>query len=367
MNEPDKLPLLVSSFKLMLDSLKPDDMVSIVTYAGNAGVALPPTKASDKSRIVDVLNRLQSSGSTAGAEGIRTAYDLAAQNFVKEGNNRIILATDGDFNVGISSTDDLKAFITKKRGQGIFLSVLGFGDGNYQDATMQTLAQNGNGNAAYIDNLNEARKVLVDEASSTLFTIAKDVKIQVEFNPATVQEYRLIGYETRHLNREDFNNDKIDAGEVGAGHAVTAIYEITPVGATPVSDPLRYAAHKMATPEDAAAKNGDEYAFLKIRYKKPDGDISTLMTQAITPSDEKKFAELPDDLRFAAAVAGFGQLLRDSKYTNTLTYDQVIEMANGAKGKDEMGYRSEFVNLARLAKSESGTAQPVPVDAAPRR
>ncbi|MDE1152502.1 MAG: VWA domain-containing protein [Micavibrio sp.] len=358
MNSPDKLPLLVSSFKLMLDSLKPDDSVAIVTYAGNAGVALPPTKVADKAKIADVLDRLYSGGSTAGADGIRTAYDLAKQSFVKEGNNRVILATDGDFNVGLSGTDELKTFIEKKRNEGISLSVLGFGQGNYHDSTMQVLAQNGNGNAAYIDNLNEARKVLVEEAGSTLFTIAKDVKIQVEFNPALVQEYRLIGYETRHLNREDFNNDKIDAGEVGAGHAVTAIYEITPVGAKPVSDPLRYSAKEKALPVDTDKKDGgNEYAFLKIRFKQPDGDTSKLMTRPITPSDDKKFADLPDDLRFAAAVAGFGQVLRGSAYTNGLTYDQIIDMANNARGKDEFGYRSEFVNLVRLAKSESATGQ----------
>jgi len=360
MNSPDKLPLLVSSFKLMLDSLKPDDSVAIVTYAGNAGVALPPTKVADKAKIADVLDRLYSGGSTAGADGIRTAYDLAKQSFVKEGNNRVILATDGDFNVGLSGTDELKTFIEKKRNEGISLSVLGFGQGNYHDSTMQVLAQNGNGNAAYIDNLNEARKVLVEEAGSTLFTIAKDVKIQVEFNPALVQEYRLIGYETRHLNREDFNNDKVDAGEVGAGHAVTAIYEITPVGAKPVSDPLRYSAKEKALMLDSdkttrADAHGDEYAFLKIRYKQPDGDTSKLMTRAITPEDDRKFADLPDDLRFAAAVAGFGQVLRGNANTQDLNYDQIIEMANNARGKDEFGYRSEFVNLVRLAKSESAT------------
>lgn len=357
MNSPERLPLIISSFKLMLDSLKPDDMISIVTYAGNAGVALEPTKASDKAKIIDVLDRLQASGSTAGAEGIRTAYDLAQQNFIKDGNNRVLLATDGDFNVGISNPDDLKNFIAQKRGEGIFLSVLGVGQGNYQDATMQSLAQNGNGNASYIDTLSEARKVLVEEAGSTLFTIAKDVKIQVEFNPATVQEYRLIGYETRHLNREDFNNDKVDAGEVGAGHAVTAIYEITPVGAPGAVDPLRYEKDKKPTRDITLDKSekGDEYAFLKIRYKKPDSDKSTLMTRAITHEDDKSFDALPDDLRFASAVAGFGQLLRGSDQLGSFSYDDVIAIANAAKDKDEYGYRAEFVNLARLAKSESGS------------
>ena len=357
MNSPDKLPLVISSFKLMLDGLNPDDTIGIVTYAGSSGVTLEPTKVSNRSKIMAALNNLSSGGSTAGAAGIEAAYGLARDGFVKEGNNRVILATDGDFNVGISNPDELKNFIAKKRSEGVFLSVLGFGRGNYQDATMQALAQNGNGNASYIDNLSEARKVLVQEAGSTLFTIAKDVKIQVEFNPAIVQEYRLIGYETRHLNREDFNNDKIDAGEIGAGHTVTAIYEITPVGATPVTDNLRYGAKEMALAKDDRADKsefGNEIAFLKMRYKRPDSDTSTLMTRPITSSDEKDFAELPDDLRFAASVAGFGQLLRDSQYTNSLTWDQVIDMATKAKGKDEFGYRAEFINLLRLAKSESG-------------
>ncbi|MDF3023043.1 MAG: hypothetical protein K0R10_404, partial [Alphaproteobacteria bacterium] len=342
---------------LMLDNLNPDDTIGIVTYAGSSGVALEPTKVSNRTKIMEALNNLSSGGSTAGAAGIEAAYDLARDGFVKEGNNRVILATDGDFNVGISNPDELKNFIAKKRSEGVFLSVLGFGRGNYQDATMQALAQNGNGNASYIDNLSEARKVLVQEAGSTLFTIAKDVKIQVEFNPNIVQEYRLIGYETRHLNREDFNNDKIDAGEIGAGHTVTAIYEITPVGATPVVDGLRYGQKEMALAKDDRADKsefGNEIAFLKMRYKRPDSDTSTLMTRPITSSDEKDFAELSDDLRFAASVAGFGQLLRDSQYTNSLTWDQVIEMATNAKGKDEFGYRAEFINLLRLAKSESG-------------
>ena len=355
MDSPDKLPLLVSSFKLMLDSLQPDDMVGIVTYAGNAGVALEPTRAANKAKIIHVLDSLQANGSTAGADGIRTAYELALKNLIKDGNNRVILATDGDFNVGVSSQDELKALISKWRDDGIFLSTMGFGMGNYHDSTMQTLAQNGNGAAAYIDNLNEARKVLVDEASSTLFTIAKDVKIQVEFNPAQVQEYRLLGYETRHLNREDFNNDKIDAGEIGAGHAVTAIYEITPVGGTPLVDDLRYAAKEKgpATKDDfGKAEFTNEYAFLKIRYKQPDSDVSKLMSRPITPADDRKFDDLPDDQRFAAAVAEFGELLRDSKYTGTFKWDDVAEMARAAQGKDEFGYRREFVNLVLLAKSE---------------
>jgi Ca-activated chloride channel family protein len=356
MNSQDKLPLLVNSFKLMLDNLSPDDTVGIVVYAGSAGTVLEPTKVADKHKILQSLERLSAGGSTAGAAGIQQAYALAEQSFIKDGNNRIILATDGDFNVGITNRDELKTFVERKRDQGISLSVLGFGQGNYNDHMMQVLAQNGNGNAAYIDSLSEARKVLVEEASSTLFTIAKDVKVQVEFNPALVQEYRLIGYETRHLNREDFNNDKVDAGEIGAGHTVTAIYEITPTGMQPMVDDLRYQkpAPRAAMEEKhvvAPAASGDEYAFLKIRYKRPDENTSILMTRPITKSDEKSFESLSDDLRFANAVAGFAQLLKGSKFTGNLTYDQVIEIANAARGKDEFGYRTEFVNLVRLAKS----------------
>lgn len=359
MHSQDKLPLLVNSFKMLLDTLSADDTVSIVTYAGSSGVALAPTKASDKQKIFSVLDNLQASGSTAGAEGIRQAYQLAEQNFVKDGNNRIILATDGDFNVGITNQDELKGFVERKRNEGIFLSVLGFGQGNYNDHMMQTLAQNGNGTAAYIDSLNEARKVLVDEASSMLFTIAKDVKLQVEFNPQTVQEYRLVGYETRALNREDFNNDKVDAGDIGAGHTVTAIYEITPVGAPPLVDDLRYqkpAAKAEPKQQAELAKlpeGGDEYAFLKIRYKKPDSDTSTLMTRPITKADEKPFDSLSDDIRFANAVASFAQMLKGSKFVPA-DYDAVIETANQARGKDEFGYRTEFVNLVRLAKTAAG-------------
>lgn len=357
MNSSDKLPLLVNSFKMMLENLSPDDTVGIVVYAGSAGTVLEPTKVADKHKIMQALERLSAGGSTAGAAGIQQAYALAEQSFIKDGNNRIILATDGDFNVGIRNNDELKTFVERKRDAGIALSVLGFGRGNYNDHLMQTLAQNGNGNAAYIDSLSEARKVLVEEAASTLFTIAKDVKVQVEFNPALVQEYRLIGYETRHLNREDFNNDKVDAGEIGAGHTVTAIYEITPVGAKPMVDDLRYQKPAPSVIEEkrvqapVAEGKGDEYAFLKMRYKRPDENTSILMTRPITKADEKSFESLPDDLRFANAVAGFAQLLKGSKFVGNLSYDQVIEIANAARGQDEFGYRTEFVNLVRLAKS----------------
>jgi Ca-activated chloride channel homolog len=350
MNAPNKLPLVRNAMRLLLESLKPDDTVAIVTYAGSAGTALEPTPVKDRAKILAALDNLGAGGSTAGAEGIRQAYQLAQQNFDKNGVNRVVLATDGDFNVGITDQEELKSYIERQRKTGIFLSVLGFGMGNYNDALMQTLAQNGNGQAAYIDSLNEARKLLVEEAGSTLFTIAKDVKIQVEFNPATVSEYRLIGYETRLLNREDFNNDKVDAGDIGSGHTVTALYEITPKGsASRLVDDLRYG--NAQNPPQAAGAN-DEYAFLKIRYKLPDEDTSKLITTPITRAIEKASVDaVPTDARFATAVAAWGQILRGGRYTGSYTLDDVIALAQGAKGKDEFGYRAEFVNLVRLSKS----------------
>jgi Ca-activated chloride channel family protein len=349
MNSSDKLPLLKNSMKMLVEHLDPNDTVAIAVYAGAAGTVLEPTKVQEKSKIIAALERLQAGGSTAGAAGIKLAYSLAQQNFDKEAVNRVILATDGDFNVGITNREELKSFIERKRESGIFLSILGFGQGNYNDALMQTLAQNGNGNAAYIDSLNEARKVLVDEASSTLFPIAKDVKIQIEFNPAVVNDYRLIGYETRMLKREDFNNDKVDAAEIGSGHTVTAIYEITPVDAREkLIDPLRYQTAK----EKAAAPKTTEIGFLKIRYKLPDSNTSTLITKKI--DDSLKIAEfdsIDTEMRFAAAVAGFGQLLRQDPYTQNFSYKDIIAMAMAAKGVDEFGYRSEFINLVRLANS----------------
>ncbi len=349
MNAHNKLPLVINSMKLLLETLRPDDTVAIVTYAGNAGTALEPTQVKDKTKILAALNKLNSRGSTAGAEGIRQAYDLAQQNFRKEGVNRIILATDGDFNVGITDRNELKSYIERQRKTGIFLSVLGFGRGNYNDALMQTLAQNGNGNAAYIDTLSEARKVLVEEASSTLFPIANDVKLQVEFNPYKVAEYRLIGYETRLLKREDFNNDRIDAGDIGAGHRVTAIYEITPTGSkSPSVDMLRYG----TSTKKPKVGTSDEYGFLKIRYKLPKEDMSKLITTPVTSSADAASVEAaPNEARFATAVAAFGQILKGGRYTGTYSYDDVIALAQSAKGKDEFGYRSEFINLVRLAKS----------------
>ncbi|MEO1490899.1 MAG: von Willebrand factor type A domain-containing protein [Pseudomonadota bacterium] len=350
MNAPNKLPLLINSFRMLVDSLDPEDTVSIVVYAGSAGTVLEPTRVSEKSKVLGALQRLRAGGSTAGGEGIRQAYQLAEASFDKDGVNRVILATDGDFNVGIQNREELSSFIERKRESGVFLSVLGFGRGNYNDALMQTLAQNGNGQAAYIDTLSEARKVLVEEASSALFPIAKDVKIQVEFNPATIAEYRLIGYETRLLSREDFNNDAIDAGEIGSGHTVTALYEITPVASDArLVDTLRYGDADAAAP---AGNASDEYAFVKIRYKQPDADESQLITQPVTPENEiDPTVSGAIEARFAASVAAFGQLLRGGRYTQQFSYEDVIDLANGARGDDPFGYRAEFVNLVRLARS----------------
>jgi Ca-activated chloride channel homolog len=352
MESQNKLPLVKNSLRMFVDTLKPDDTVAIVTYAGSAGMALERTSASDKSKILAAIDRLEAGGSTAGGEGVALAYSLAEAGFDPKGINRIILATDGDFNVGIRDPEALKDFVERKRKSGIYLSVLGFGQGNYNDTLMQKLAQNGNGNAAYIDNLNEARKVLVDEASSTLFTIAKDVKIQVEFNPAMVSEYRLIGYETRLLNREDFKNDNVDAGDIGSGHGVTAIYEITPKGSNgQLIDDQRYNSKK--PPEGVKSSgNNSEYAFLKIRYKLPDETTSREITSAIDKGNEyKNFSDAPIDSRFAAAVAAFGQLLKGDSHINQFTYDDVINLGRTSIGDDLYGYRTEFLNMARLAKT----------------
>ena len=349
MDQPNKLPLLINSFELLLSALAPEDRVAIVAYAGSAGVVLEPTLVSDRAAILTGLEHLSAGGSTAGAEGIRAAYLLAEQHRIEGGVNRVILATDGDFNVGISDPGELEEYIARKRTSGVALSVLGFGRGNYNDELMQRLAQNGNGNAAYIDTLSEARKVLLEEASSTLVTIAGDVKIQVEFNPAEVSEYRLIGYETRMLAREDFRNDKVDAGDVGAGHTVTAIYELMPAG----SDGARIASLRYGD-DSATAKPGfdGELAFLKIRYKLPGATASTLITRPVIASDAFGSVDAaPRDVRFAAAVAGFGQLLRGGRYTGDYGFGDVIALAQGARGDDPFGYRNEFVGLVRLAQS----------------
>jgi len=350
MDEPAKLPLLKSAFRLLVGKLRPTDTVSIVVYAGNSGVVLEPTKVAEKQKILQAIDNLQPGGSTAGAAGIETAYDLAKRAFVKDGVNRVMLATDGDFNVGPASDDELKSLIEKERKSGIFLSVLGFGTGNYNDSLMQTLAQNGNGTAAYIDTLGEAQKTLVQEATASLFPIAKDVKIQVEFNPARIAEYRLIGYETRALNREDFNNDRVDAGEIGSGHRVTAIYEVTPKGSPAMlNDDLRYGQEKPAQPVETTQAS-DELAFVKIRYKKPNEDVSKLVTMPVTDALAKDtFDAAPVDVRFSVAVAAFGQKLKNEPMLDNFSYDKIVDIANAAKGEDGFGYRAEFVNLVRLA------------------
>jgi len=354
MASQDKLPLLKNSIRMLVETLNPDDTVAIAVYAGAAGTVLERTKASEKSKILAAIDQLHAGGSTAGGEGIRLAYSLAEADMDTQGVNRVILATDGDFNVGITNPDVLQDFIERKRKSGIYLSVLGFGQGNYNDALMQKLAQNGNGNAAYIDNLNEARKVLVDEAYGTLFTIAKDVKIQIEFNPAMISEYRLIGYETRLLNREDFKNDMVDAGDIGSGHSVTAIYEITPKGSdAQLIDDLRYGINKDSGSVKTAGDRS-EYAFLKIRYKLPEESTSREISKAIDKGNEyKKISDAPADSRFAAAVVAFGQLLRGDSFINQFTYDDVINLARGSIKDDPFGYRTEFLNLVRLAKTAS--------------
>ncbi len=342
MDDPTKLPLLKQSFRLMLDQLRPEDEVAIVEYAGSAGQVLAPTAASERTTILNAIQSLGAGGSTNGQGGLEQAYAVADTMQTDGEVSRVILATDGDFNVGINNPDALKDFIADKRDTGTYLSVLGFGRGNLDDATMQALAQNGNGTAAYIDTLSEAQKVLVDQLSGALFPIAGDVKVQVEFNPAQVAEYRLIGYETRALAREDFNNDAVDAGELGAGHSVTAIYEITPIGSpAQLSDPLRYG-------ESTAAATSDELGFLKLRYKAPGEDVSQLIETPIIGSS------IPGtEANFAAAIAGFGQLLRNPQYLGDWGYDEAIALANANRGEDAFGYRTEAVQLMRLAQSLS--------------
>ena len=342
MNDPAKLPLLKQSFRLLLNELRPGDEVAIVEYAGSAGLVLEPTPASERSQILSAINSLGAGGSTNGQGGLEQAYAVASQMAETGEIGRVILATDGDFNVGLSDPSALEDFIATKRESGTFLSVLGFGRGNLDDATMQALAQNGNGIAAYIDTLNEAQKVLVDQLSGALFPIANDVKIQVEFNPSQVAEYRLIGYETRALRREDFNNDKVDAGELGAGHSVTAMYEITPVGSPArLTDPLRY--QSITT----SAENS-ELGFLKLRWKEPGETESVLMETPILAGDDPDVEAL-----FAASIAGFGQLLRGGTYLGDWGWDHAIDLANNNRGTDMFGYRTEAVQLMRLAKSLS--------------
>ncbi len=349
MSDPNKLPLVIASCKILLEQLRPDDKVAIVTYAGHAGVALPSTKASERAKIIAALDGLTSGGSTAGAQGIITAYQIAKENFIIKGNNRVILATDGDFNVGISDNQSLEKLIEEKRSIGVFLSVLGYGMGNYKDDKMQILADKGNGNHSYIDNMQEAIKVLHNEFGGTMYAIAKDVKFQIEFNPATVSYYRLVGYENRMLSKEDFNNDTKDGGELGLGHQMTAIYEI---GTTDSAndrmlgvDPLKY---QSAVKKDKNLNNLDELATIKFRYKEPDADKSKKWEQVIK-NTLATHLELNDDVRFAIAVAYSGLLLRDGQTLSSKSFVPMIEMATGAKGNDTDGYRSEFIKMMKVA------------------
>ena len=348
MKSADKLGLLKTALKLLSKQMRTEDRVAIVVYAGASGVALEPVAGNETAKINQALDNLSAGGSTNGAAGIRTAYQLAEQSFIKDGINRVILATDGDFNVGTVDFEALQDLVEQKRRSGISLTTLGFGTGNYNDHLMEQLADAGNGNYAYIDTLNEAQKVLVDEMSSTLHTIAGDVKIQVEFNPAVVAEYRLIGYENRALNREDFNNDKVDAGEIGAGHTVTALYEISLVnGGGRYLDPLRY-----VPAPNVDTRHQDEVALLRLRYKQPSSSTSKLIEHPLLVSNiNSTLQQTSDRFRFAASVAGFGQLLRGGRYTADYDYDDVLELARNARGKDAFGYRGEFLSLVNLAKS----------------
>jgi Ca-activated chloride channel family protein len=349
MNQPNKLPLLKKSFQMLVNELGDKDKIAIVVYAGAAGVVLESTYANNSTKILEALEGLSAGGSTAGGQGIELAYKVAQDNFIKGGNNRVILATDGDFNIGMSSDDAMENLIVKKRETGIFLTCLGFGTGNFKDSKMEALADKGNGNYAYIDNILEAKKVLVTEMGATLLTIAKDVKIQVEFNPALISSYRLIGYENRMLAVEDFNDDKKDAGEIGAGHSVTALYEVVLKGTEieselPIVDPLKYQEELKEK-----SKFGNELLTVKFRYKNPDGEVSKLIVRSLD-NDFTEWSKLSNNFKFSAAVAGFGMLLRESDYKGTILFDRVIEIASQSKGADLNGFRSEFIQLVRAAK-----------------
>jgi Ca-activated chloride channel homolog len=345
MDEPNKLPLLKSSFKMLVEQLRPQDHIAIVVYAGAAGLVLKPTAGSEKRKILAALDQLQAGGSTAGGAGIKLAYEVAKEHFKEGGNNRIILATDGDFNIGESSNASMEQLIEEKRKDGVFLTVLGYGMGNYKDSKMETLADKGNGNYAYIDNITEARKVLVNEFGGTLFTIAKDVKLQIEFNPTKVKAYRLIGYENRMLKNEDFNNDKKDAGDLGSGHTVTALYEIIPAGTDSEFfkvDDLKYQKSTI----DPKAKDSKELMTIKFRYKNPIENNSKLIVHPLIDSNVS-LAKTSDNFRWSASVAAFGMLLRDSEYIKNFNYDAVVQMAQNSKGEDREGYRIEFINMVK--------------------
>ncbi|MGZ6539767.1 MAG: vWA domain-containing protein, partial [Bacteroidia bacterium] len=347
MDSPDKLPLLKSGLRLLVEQMRPQDKIAIVVYAGNAGTVLPSTSGNNKDKIIEALDNLEAGGSTAGGEGIILAYKTAKENFLTNGNNRVILATDGDFNVGVSSDGELTRMIEKKREDGIFLTVLGFGTGNIKDSKMEQLADKGNGNYAYVDNLLEAKKVLVKEMGGTLLTIAKDVKLQIEFNPSKVKGYRLVGYENRLLNNEDFNDDKKDAGELGSGHTVTAIYEIIPAGSSEEIasvDSLKYQQNIKST-----MTNSDEVMTIKFRYKEPKENTSKLISKVVL--DKKTpISMASENCRFSSCVAEFGMLLRDSKFKGESNYKNIMAMAKESKGKDDEGYRAEFIKLVEMAE-----------------
>ena len=343
MDDPDKLPLLKKAFKMLVEQLRAQDTVSIVVYAGAAGLVLDATKGDEHMKILEAIENLAAGGSTAGGEGIKLAYEIAKKNFINGGNNRVILATDGDFNVGSSSDAEMTRLVEDKRDDGIFLTVVGFGMANYKDSKMEKLADKGNGNASYIDGLLEAKKVFISELGATLFTVAKDVKVQVEFNPGKVDAYRLIGYENRILNKEDFNDDKKDAGELGSGHTVTVLYEIALAGSGeefPETDPLKY--------QKTAAVKSKDLMTVKMRYKDPDGTESKLLTQSVLAGKENNTPS--ENFRFASSVAEFGLLLRDSEYKGDASYKSTIEQARAAKGEDPNGYRAEFIKLVEIAE-----------------
>ena len=351
MNAPNKLPLLKSAFGLLVNELRTQDQVAIVVYAGAAGLVLESTPGNRKDVIMNAIDNLEAGGSTAGGAGLNLAYYIASKSFVKGGNNRIILATDGDFNVGESSNGGMERLVEENRNRGIFMTVLGFGMGNIKDDKMEIIADKGNGNYSYIDNLQEARRVLVREFGGTLFTIAKDVKFQIEFNPSKVKSYRLIGYENRLLNEEDFNDDLKDAGDMGSGHNVTALYELIPAGSeemTPAVDPLKYQTHKRNVDAPESSYH-NEYLTIKIRYKKPDGITSMLMEKSVKDYIND-LEDASENLRFAAAVSEFGMILRDSEFKGSSTLEQAEKLARSARGEDEEGYRSEFIRLIDTVK-----------------
>lgn len=345
MDRREGLPLVKGTLKLLVDQLRPQDKVSLVVYAGDSRVVLEPTSGKDKAKIRAAIEQLQAGGSTAGAAGIELAYRMAQQGFIDKGINRILLATDGDFNVGVSDFETLKAMAAEKRRSGVSLTTLGFGVDNYNERLMEQLADAGDGNYAYIDNLHEARKVLVEQLGSTLAVLAKNVKLQLEFNPAQVSEYRLLGYENRALKREDFNNDQVDAGEIGAGHTVTALYEIVPKGQKGWLEPLRYQA------EARPAGKGDELAWLRVRWQKPEGGPSQLVERPIATTGATDLARASDDLRFAAAVAAFAQQLDGARYTGGFDLGDTLALARSARGDDPFGLRGEFLQLVELARS----------------